>query len=233
MSTVLSTTAANIMNDAFFLLGAKDIGSPLDAAEVEIALRLLNSFIKQLQARGVQLHTVSDVSIPLYGNKQSYTVGPDASYDLNTGRPMRIISARRRDANNYEVPMVEVSRDDYKRLPQKSTVGPPVQFAYEKLAAYGVVYIWPVSNAATLQLSDYTMVATIQRAIDIFDTSEDAGDLPSEMHLALTYCLADLLPYGTKQARADVKQKAPAYLVLLLTSDSETTSIYVQPDMRR
>lgn len=233
MSTVLSTTAANIINDAFFLLGAKDIGSSLDPAEVEIGLRLLNSFIKQLQSRGVQLHTVSDIEIPLYGNKQSYTVGPDAAYDLNTGRPMRIISARRRDANGYEVPMTEVSREDYKNLPQKDTVGPSVEYAYEKLATYGVVYTWPVSDAATLETSDYTMVATVQRAIDIFDTSEDAGDLPSEMHLAVTYCLADMLPYGTKQSRSDVKAKAPAYLVLLLTSDQETTSIFIQPDMRR
>lgn len=233
MSTVLSTVASNIISDAIYLVGAKDLGSPLSAEESEVGLRFLNSFIKYLQSRGVQLHTVSDIEIDLYGSKQSYTVGPDAAYDVNTGRPMRIISARRRDADGYETPMIEVSREDYKRLPVKTTVGPPNQFAFEKLAAYGVVYIWPISDAASLAASDYTMIATIQRAIDIFDTSDDTPDLPSEMHLAITYCLADMIPYGTKMAREDVKRKAPDFLATLLATDQETTSIIIQQELRR
>ena len=228
MSTVLSTVAANIIKDAFYLVGAADMGEALSADESAVGLRFLNSFVKHLQSRGVQLHTISDIEIPLYGSKQSYTIGPDASYDKNTGRPMRIISARRRDSDGYELPLMEVSREDYKNLPIKTTVGAPNQYAFEKLAAYGVVYIWPISDAATAETADYTLVATIQRAVDIFDTNEDAGDLPSEMHLAITYCLADMLPCGTKSARADVKNKAPNYLALLLSTDQETTSIVVQ-----
>jgi hypothetical protein len=228
MSTVLSTTAANIISDAYFLVGAKDVYNPIAPEEQEVGLRFLNSFIKYLQSRGVQLHTIADIEIDLYGSKQSYTVGPGESYDVNTGRPMRIISARRRDADGYEIPMVEISREDYKRLPLKSTVSPPTQYAFEKLASYGVVYIWPISDAANLAASDYTMIATIQRAIDIFDNGEDGGDLAPEMVLAITYCLADMLPIGTSQGRANVKLKAPDYLAQLLATDQETTSIIIR-----
>lgn len=233
MSTVLSTTALNIISNALYLVGARDLGAPLSGEESEVGLFFLNSFVKYLQSRGVQLHTVSDIEIDLYGSKQSYTIGPDASYDKNTGRPMRIISARRRDSDGYEIPMIEMSREDYKNLPQKSTIGPPSQYAFEKLAAYGVVYIWPISDAASLAASDYTMVATIQRALDIFDTSDDAGDLAPEMHLAVTYCLADMIPYGTRMARDDVKRKAPDYLITLLATDQETTSIVIRQESRR
>lgn len=233
MSTVLSTTAANIIKDAYYLVGAADIEDSLSAGETAVGLRFLNSFIKHLQSRGAQLHTISDIEIPLYGSKQSYTIGPDASYDKNTGRPMRIISARRRNSDGYELPMIEISREDYKNLPIKSTVAQPTQFAFERLAGYGVVYIWPVSDAATAETSEYTMVATIQRAVDIFDTNEDAGDFPSEMHLAITYCLADMLPCGTKSARQDIKSKAPNYLAMLLSTDQETASIMIQQDKRR
>ena len=79
MSTVLSTTAQNIVNDAYTLISAKDIETALTASELDFGLRMLNNLIKQYQMRGVQLHTIADLSIPLGASKESYTIGPDAS----------------------------------------------------------------------------------------------------------------------------------------------------------
>lgn len=236
MATTLATTAQNIVNDAYTLIGAKDLETAITAAELEFGLRMLNNLIKQYQMRGVQLHTIADLTIPLGASNQSYTIGPDASYDLNTARPIRIISARRQDSDGNEIPLLVISREDYKRLPAKDTVGTITQVAYERLADYGVVYVWPVNDEALISSTE-TLLLSVQRDIDVFDNSEDTGDFPPDKHMALTYGLAailiDVLPNGGSGRVQAIKVQAAELLNMALITDQEPVSLFIQPDRRR
>lgn len=315
MATALSETAQQIINDAYQLTGRKDMFNELEPEEVEFALRLLNDMIKQWQTRGVELSSIDDIEIPLYDQKQSYILGPAG--DLDMGRPMRAISARRRDSSGYELPFEPPisAREDYKRLPLKTSTGTTIMAAYERRLTGGVVYVWPVSDTASTslttawsnsgtvpgeyhytgagvsaepvyvfangtkltegtlgslangeyaygdndslganalyvklavgdpsaQVSGYVkiltttppiLVLTIQRAIDIFDTSEDTPDLPSETYLALKYGLAAILCDGLSLPAADrqlLKQQSMDYFTQMRTTDQESSSIYLQP----
>lgn len=155
--------------------------------------------------------------------------------DVDIARPMRIVSARRRDnATLYETPILVISREDYKILTIKSSQGPVTQVAYERQSNYGTLYVWPVSNA-TITSPDYTIILTVQRDIDIFDTAEDAPDLPSEMFLALIYGLADILAddYSIPVTdRGIIAAKALNYFNQILITDQETASIFFQPKTR-
>lgn len=227
MTTAHSTTALQIVDDAAFLVGRKNIGNTLPSDDVTLFLRLLNDMVKQWESAGVYLHTLEDVSIELDGIKQSYTLSPTG--DVVTGRPMRCVSARRVDLNGYETPIDLISREDYKRLPIKTSTGPTTLAAYEKQATYGTLYVWP------LGLATDSLSVTIQRPIDIFDTSADTGDFPSEMFLALKYGLAAILADGTGvplPTRRDIKAEAQRYFTILKSGDQETTSLFIQPQMR-
>ncbi len=342
-ANVLSVIAQDIINDAVRKCGVKDIGNEVSPEEIEIALRMLNSLIKQWESRGVKLHTIYDLEIPQYGSKQSYrldstnliTSWGNNSYDsfafingdittaIKTGagtqtaqtnaisvaigkqctlvatwtnvagqaptltgtggfttttlvagvntitfaataasivitatntataswvctfkmargdvdisRPMRAISARRRDnATLYETPILLLSREEYKQLTIKSSVGPVTQVSYERQLDYGTLYVWPISDAL-YATPDYTIILTIQRAIDIFDTAEDAPDLPSEMFLAAVYGLAEILAddYSVDiNERKLIGIKAQNYFGQLIMTDQETTSIFFQPETR-
>ena len=343
MSTILSTVAQNIINDAIRKCGAKDIGNEVSPEEIETSLRMLNSLIKQWETRGVKLHTIYDLEIPQYGSKQSYaldatnlitswgnnsydtfafidaditsaiyaTVGTQtgqtnpitvaigrqcklvatwtnvagqaptltgtggfptttlvagvntisfvatgtsivitstntaaaswgctfkmARGDVDISRPMRVVSVRRRDnATLYETPILLISREEYKQLTIKSSGGPVTQVAYERQLDYGTLYVWPVS-AALYATPDYTVILTIQRAIDIFDAAEDTPDLPSETYLAVIYGLAEILvdDYSVDiSERKMIGAKAQSYFSQLITTDQEVSSIFWQPEIR-
>lgn len=342
MATTLSTVAQNIINDALRKCGVKDIGNEVSPEEVEIALRMLNSLIKQWESRGVKLHTIYDLLIPQYGSKQSYsldntnlitswgnnsydtfafitsditsaiytTAGTQTAQtnaitvaigkqckvvatwtnvagqaptltgtggfptttlvagvntisfvatatsivitatntaaarwgctfhfprgDVDIARPMRVISARRMENGTlYETPILLLSREEYKQMVIKSSVGPVTQVSYEKQIDYGTLYVWPV-DSSLYTAPTYTVILTIQRAIDIFDSSADTPDLPSEMFLAAVYGLADILAddYSVGiDERKLIGAKAQNYFGQLIMTDQETTSFFWQPDM--
>ena len=152
MTTVHTTTAGLIIDDAAFLVGRKNIGNALDAADITIFLRLLNDMIKQWEGLGVYLHTIQDLTIPLYDSKQSYVLSPTG--DIATGRPIRCVSARRLDSTGYESPVTLLSREDYKTLSIKSSAGYTTLASYEKQNAYGLLYIWPVGDTASVSLEN-------------------------------------------------------------------------------
>jgi len=232
MTTTLSTTAQNIIEDAFRKVGVKALGSALETEQMTIALRALNSLIKQWESRGVKLHTIYDVEVPQYGSKQSYTMKL-VTGDVLIDRPMRVVSARRRDNSSlYETPILVIPREEYKQLTIKSSTGPVTQVAYERQKDYGLLYVWPVSDS--LQASPtYTVILTIQRAINIFDDSATAPDLPSEMYLAITYGLADILADDCGKPQSGyIRDKAQDYFNQLLMTDQENASIFIQPETR-
>ena len=227
MTTAHTTTASLIVDDAAFLVGRKNIGNDLETADVTVFLRLLNDMIKQWEGAGVYLHTIQDVTVTLDGSSQSYTMSPTG--DVVTGRPLRCISARRVDSDGYETPVELISREDYKRIPLKAATGPVTLAAYEKQATYGTLYVWPLGETTD------TLSVSIQRPIDIFDSSTDAGDFPSEMFLALKYGLAAILADGTGldlTVRQTIKAEARQYFDVLKCNDQETTSLFIQPRMR-
>lgn len=226
MTATHTTTAQLIIDDAAFLAGRKDIGNALEPEEVEIFLRLLNDIVKQWEGRGVHLHTIDEVTVPLTVATQSYTVS--LTGDVAVARPMRVISARRLDSTGYETPVDIVSREDYKRLSIKDSEGLANIIFYEKLTDSGVLYVWPVATA-----TGNSLIIVIQRAVDIFDDTEDAGDFPSEMFLALKYALAAMICGGLPiQEQRQIKVDAKEYFFELKADDQETTSFFFQPAMR-
>jgi hypothetical protein len=228
MTTTHTTTAQQIIDDAYTLIGKKDMGASLEWAEVEYGLRLLNDLIKQWQTKGVRLQTVYDMTVTIVAAKASYTVS--ATGDVVLARPDRIISALRRDSDNDDTPVDVVSMEDYRRLSIKASPGQTTMIAYAKTTDSGTVYVWPVEDAVGASL-----ILAVQRQIDKFDDTEDAGDFPSEMFLALKFGLAALLDNGvgrTQEERRTLKIDALTYFSELQATDQETTSFFFQPLVR-
>ena len=234
MSTVLSTTAQQIIDDAYTLIRVKGFLDPLENEQEEFALRMLNSLLKQWEKEGVYIHTISDITIPLNGSKQSYTIGP-STCDVTAGRPVKLLSAARKDAEDTYNPINIVSIQEYRRIPNRDIVGEVSLVAYERGIAYGTLYVWPV-NDELLAVSTRDIIGTFQRSFDIFDTSADTPDLPSEMFLTITYCLAAILVNTSPLSLAEkqsIKAEATMLFAKLRANDTENVSFFFQPDVRR
>lgn len=123
----------------------------VETQQQDDAAKLLNMFVKRVSAKK-PLFGVIDITIPLYDSKESYTVGPAG--DKNTPRPVAITQARRRDSSGNDTPIFQISRSDYMDLTLKSSTGLVNQFCYDKQLTQGILYVWPVSSATSVSLSD-------------------------------------------------------------------------------
>ena len=227
-----STNASQIINDAYMTCGAIDIEGAPTAAQYVFALRMINRMIKQWQTRGVSLHFFKDITVTLTANVGSYVVGTgQTAPNIATARPMRVISANRKDAAGNETELTIISREDYSRLSDKTNTGVPTQLYYDRQLSTGTLYFWPVPVDS---LS--TAIITIERQVEIFTTDGDTPDFPVETDLALVYGLAAVLCDSLTippQSAGSIKQSANDYFNQVLMTDQETTSYFFQPDRRQ
>ena len=103
---------------------------------------------------------------------------------LATGRQ----AVRRRESEGYEVPINNLSREDYQNLPNKNQNGTVIQTYYSRLQPTGTMFCWnaPVSAEPLLRFS-------YERRIQIMDESTDTFDLPEQWYEAVVYNLAERL----------------------------------------
>lgn len=219
-SADFGVTREDIIRDALLTLGAIDADEDPTPRETQDASRMLNMLMKSLQANQ-NLWLKKDVTHTLIPGTTSYTVG--TGLNVNTPRPLRLASARRKDTSSREVPIEVGAREDYASLPTKTTQGAPNLVYYDPQRDNGVLYVWPTGDTVNNQL-----VLTFKRPIEDFDTAGNSPDCPQEWFLCLVFGLAELLlpQYPTSQA-AFIQNKAGELLAGLMQFDEEAVPFTV------
>lgn len=149
-------------------------------------------------------------------------------YQTKINRPESISSCRRRDADDNDVPLNDLSRSDYFNLSNKTTQGKPTQFYYDKQLSAGDLYLYNTPDLVT-----DTIKFTFQKMFFDFDASTDDPDFPIEWVEALAFALADRLSYdyGIEATKAErIKRTADEMLANLQGYDREE-SIYFAPSI--
>lgn len=136
-------------------------------------------------------------------------------------------AVRRRESNDYEIPIVFQSRDDYFGLPNKNQQGTPIQAYYSRQQPAGIMYLWnpPISSRPIINF-------TYERELQIFTDVEQTFDLPEDWFDAVTYNLAvRLIPkFGCSPARVPlIKADAQSYLDSALAFDQAVYPIRLMP----
>lgn len=148
------------------------------------------------------------------------------AYTTKIQRPLGIIEARRVSPSGIETPLIEVSREDYMTLSDKTSAGYSNQFWYDPQLTNGRIYIWGACN----NVQD-TIAMTIKRPIQDFDSSGNTGDFPTEWLEAVIFNLATRLgvklgvelPQGLVSLAAHAKYMAKTF-------DVEMPSMFLQYD---
>lgn len=227
-STDYSITAGDMVSKSLRLLQVIKPGATASSDLTTDGLSFLNLLVKSLIADGMPLWTVSSASIALSLNKSSYTIGPSGA-DVTMERPVKIISARRKDSSDIEVPVTMISRDEYDNIPLKTSDGKILNVYYDPQLGNGTMYVWPRADDIT-----DTLEITYQRTFEDFDSASDTPDFPQEWYLALIYGLADILsdayPVDPKIVRK-INAKAFELKEHALNWSVEDDSIFFQPRM--
>jgi len=199
-------TVQEIIVDARAELGIADDEEPLEAVDFEKGKRALNRMLKAWQADGVMIWTLTEGTLTLVQGQANYDFGESGDF---TTRPFAIEDDMRINRGSIDLPMVRLSREEYKAIPNKTNEGYPTQWYYDRQRDSGVLSVWPAPDATA-----GTLKFTYRRVVMDLDDGADDFDVPQEWHEALVYGLAARLVgmYGMagKAAAARVEQLAGA-----------------------
>lgn len=120
------------------------------------------------------------------------TVLPSAAASTNTvyfyttiiGKALRVPDARR-SQSGQDIEMLKMGRIDYFNLPNKLTLGTPVQFYYDPKISSGNMYLWPAPQSINTIIK-----FTYNRPLIVFSDADDEPDFPDEWIEVLKYNLA-------------------------------------------
>ena len=122
-------------------------------------------------------------------------------------------SVRRKEADDYEIPIIFESRKDYFNLPNKAQNGTPIQAYYSRQdiagEVGGIMYLWNAPDSSVPVIN-----FTYERKIQIMVSPNDTLDVADYAHEYIIYNLARrlILKFGCGQERAQ-----------LILAEAETT----------
>lgn len=175
-STDFDLTARQIVQYALEKINILAKGEQVDVRRADPAVRELNMMLKEFMAYP-----------GLWKTKEGFInlVNATASYAL-TPRPYRIIDVRFRQSSGIDIPMMELTKQEYQDLPQKTTAGIPTQWYFDPQQATSSIFVWPVKATVTTE----TLRVTYQRYLDDIDDLGNNIDIPAEWLSTLGYNLA-------------------------------------------
>lgn len=171
-----SLNARQIVRFALEKINIVAKGEAMEVRKTDAAMRELNTMLKEFMV------------VPgLWRTKQGFVnlVNDTAAYSL-TPRPYRVIDMRLRQSSGIDLPMTELTREEYYDLPLKTSGGIPTQWYFDPQQASANIYVWPVLKNVTTQ----TLRVTYQRYLDDADDLDDDLDIPPEWLSTLGYNLA-------------------------------------------
>lgn len=162
-------------------------------------------------------------------NKNVYT------FTNRINKPLRIHSMRRvtgmdsgATTTQTEIPMQELSHQEYFDLPTKTHNGLSSHFYYNPDISTGTLYLWPRPNDPEMYFA-----FTYDRMLEDMDAVGNNADFPVEWLEVITYQLAvRLAPAFGKEQKvvAMIMPMAVSMLDDMLNWDTETASVYLVPD---
>ena len=150
------------------------------------------------------------------------------TYTTKAQRPLEIIEGRRISGDGISTPLLQISRNEYMALSDKSNSGIINQIFYDPQLTNGALFVWP--TCADVQ---DTLELTIKKPITDFDSSADDGEFPVEWTMAIVSNLAVLI--GMENGiplNAQLGRLAESSKFMARTFDDEKTSVFFQPERR-
>ena len=220
------TTAAQLIDRAYTLLGYKDPAEALSGQDTNYALSVLNDLLDGWNTQSLYIYTTTEIVATTQG--KPITIGPGMTID--TPRPVRLPVGSFARIGGIDYPISWLETEQYQAIVLKSTAATiPIYGFYDGGAPTGNLFFWPYQTSATeyhilvdTQLTEWATLAT--------DVTLTQG-----YRRALVYSLAEELAPGLREpsplvvknamlARRAIRQ-ANAVVPVLRYADNGTSPI--------
>jgi hypothetical protein len=191
--------------------------------------------------------TVADgavTAVTVTVNGSSYTSAPTVTFTggggsgatatatlvgLTVNKPVRAFSAFLRNSDNYDINLLQISKQEYDMLGYKFNESTPNQFYYDNQLANAKLWVFNVPN----ETSEWTVHLVAQRMFYDMNASTDDFDFPMEWFQALKWglCAEICAEYGVPIDQIQYyEQKALAYIDEASNFSVEEASVYFEID---
>lgn len=174
-----SWSVTSIVTAAFKKCKIGISGETLSATELADGITALQLMLRTYAAKGIRLWLNETQSVTFAAGTATYTLSP---------RVLEVFQAYRR-ADNNDVPIRVVSRDEYSRFPDKTTSGAPFAVFIDRTRTTTTATFYPVPSAT--EVAD-GMTGRLDTKRMVQDPTAGAEDLdsPPEWMEAIVYNLA-------------------------------------------
>jgi len=176
--------------------------------------------------------TVND-ALPSAASSGNYIYAYTASAD-EIDHPREVLNVRLVNEDGNEIPMRQLSRQEYMNLSDKTTEGSPYSYYFDKLegitnisSSNPVLYVYTEPN----NLREYLKYDVVKTIDDIDTVGSDNFFFPDEYLEAITYNLAVRLApaFGKENKLPVLMPMAKEYLDDAIRNDSESASTKFHP----
>lgn len=181
-TTTYSLTARQMVTYALRKINLLADGEDATAESADRALTELNAMLKTWQ-RHPGVWRLTEASLTPVANT--------ASISLATPRPYRIVDCRYRNTSSIDLTMTELTRQEYYRLPNKSSTGQPTTWYFDPQRDVGTLYIWPVLASVSTETIQATYQRRYEDVTDLSETLDVTQDAFETVGLNLAARLAD------------------------------------------
>lgn len=184
------TTANELIDRAYTLIGYKDASEPLSGADASYALDVLNAMIDGWNTQRLFIVSVNEVVVNVSG--LPIAIGPGQAIDV--ARPVDIEDGSFIRINNVDFPITWITREEYNDIAYKQvSANVSVYGYYDRNMPTGNIYLWPYQNVnAELHLQ-------LQQQLSEFADLTTQYTLAPGYKKALSYSLAEELAPGVRQ----------------------------------
>ena len=153
------------------------------------------------------------------------------TYTSKLDTPFNIYSANRFSNTNLEVPLNDLSYEDFFDLPNKSNTGTVNSCNFDRQLSKYIIRLWPVPENVDFQLK-FTHTERIQDVTSTTQTIDFPQEWEDAIVLNLAVRIAVMFGKGEGDNFNELKSEANEALNNALAFDSEGGSIFLQPDER-
>lgn len=193
------TTALQIIDKAYTVLGYKSPTDVLSGQDTTYALSMLNDLIDSWNTQSLYIYSTVEVVATASG--LPVTIGPGMT--LNTPRPVRMLPGSFARISGLDYPITWISEQQYQEIVLKSTASTiPIYGMYDSGNPTGNLFFWPYQTTAT----EYHIL--VQTQLTEWPSLTTDIDLTQGYRRALTYSLAEELAPGFTEVPAIVARNA-------------------------
>jgi hypothetical protein len=131
-----------------------------------------------------------------------------------------------------DIPLYQLNRNDYANFPNKTFLGRPTQFWYNRERTTPELILWPVPSA---QFTFNQLTGFVQRKLQDVGALTDQLEVPDRWYLAIVTNLASQLGREIKEVKEELIPRldadAASFLDDAWTGETDSSNTYLRPNI--